>query len=100
MFTEITLKTTVNLTSRDLSARSRRVDQLIECHLVSGGYDYLVKFVTTGIDECQAIMEQLLDLEIRIDKYFTFVVLKSPLIKVHLPLAMSPRRTSDFHVSQ
>ncbi|AHG49223.1 hypothetical protein RLEG12_09780 (plasmid) [Rhizobium leguminosarum bv. trifolii CB782] len=49
--------------------------------MVSGGYDYLVKFVTTGIDECQAIMEQLLDLEIR-------------------PLAMSPRRTSDFHVSQ
>lgn len=34
---------------------------------------------------CQ--MERLLDSEIGIDKYFSFGVLKSPVVKAHLPLA-------------
>ncbi|WP_064684976.1 Lrp/AsnC family transcriptional regulator [Rhizobium bangladeshense] len=87
VFTEITLKNHRQLDFARFISAIEKFDQVIECHLVSGGYDYLVKFVTTGIDEYQTIMEQLLDLEIGIDKYFTFVVLKSPLIKVHLPLA-------------
>ncbi|APG87855.1 leucine-responsive regulatory protein (plasmid) [Sinorhizobium americanum CCGM7] len=32
-------------------------------------------------------MERLLDSEIGIDKYFSFGVLKSPVVKAHLPLA-------------
>ncbi|RUM24003.1 Lrp/AsnC family transcriptional regulator [Rhizobium vallis] len=87
VFTEITLKNHRQLDFARFITAIEKVDQVIECHLVSGGYDYLVKFVTTGIDEYQTIMERLLDLNIGIDKYFTFVVLKSPLIKVHLPLA-------------
>jgi len=87
VFTEITLKNHRQLDFARFITAIEKVDQVIECHLVSGGYDYLVKFVTTGIDEYQTIMERLLDLDIGIDKYFTFVVLKSPLIKAHLPLA-------------
>lgn len=87
VFTEITLKNHRQLDFARFITAIEKVDQVIECHLVSGGYDYLVKFVTTGIDEYQTIMERLLGLNIGIDKYFTFVVLKSPLIKVHLPLA-------------
>jgi DNA-binding Lrp family transcriptional regulator len=59
---------------------------LIECHLVSGGYDYMMKFVTAGIGEYQTIMERLTDMEIGIEKYFSFVVLKSPIVKPYLPL--------------
>ena len=51
-----------------------------------GGYDYLMKFVTAGIVEYQTIMERLIDMDIGIDKYFSFVVLKSPIVKAHLPL--------------
>ncbi|EJZ22679.1 Lrp/AsnC family transcriptional regulator (plasmid) [Rhizobium sp. Pop5] len=87
VFTEITLKNHRHLDFARFLAAIEKVDQVIECHLVSGGYDYLVKFVTAGIDEYQAIMERLLDSQIGIDKYFSFVVLKSPLIKGHLPLA-------------
>ena len=87
VFTEITLKNHRQLDfARSLTA-IEKVDQVIECHLVSGGYDYLVKFVTAGIEEYQTLMERLLDWEIGIDKYFSFVVLKSPLVKAHLPLA-------------
>lgn len=59
---------------------------MIECHLISGGYDYLLKFVTGGIGDYQTIMERLTDSDIGIDKYFSFVVMKSPFIKAHLPL--------------
>ncbi|WP_442191230.1 Lrp/AsnC ligand binding domain-containing protein, partial [Rhizobium leguminosarum] len=45
-------------------AAIEKVDQVIECHLVSGGYDYLLKFVTAGIDEYQTIMELLTDMDV------------------------------------
>ena len=65
---------------------AEKVEEVIECHLVSGGYDYLLKFVTAGISDYQEIMERLMDADISIDKYFSFVVLKSPFVKAHLPL--------------
>ena len=86
VFTEITLKNHRQVDFARFLAAIEKVDQVIECHLVSGGYDYLVKFVTAGIEEYQTLMERLIDLEIGIDKYFSFVVLKSPFVKAHLPL--------------
>lgn len=86
VFTEITLKNHRQVDFSRFLAAVDKVDQVIECHLVSGGYDYLVKFVTAGIGEYQTIMERLTDMELGIDKYFSFVVLKSPIVKSHLPL--------------
>ena len=86
IFTEVTLKHhQQNDFARFLTA-IQKVDSVIECHLISGGYDYLVKFVTAGISEYQTIMERMLEMDIGIDKYFSFVVLKSPIVKSHLPL--------------
>jgi DNA-binding Lrp family transcriptional regulator len=86
VFTEITLKNHRQVDFARFLAVVDKIDQVIECHLVSGGYDYLVKFVTAGIGEYQTIMERLTDMEVGIDKYFSFVVLKSPIVKSHLPL--------------
>lgn len=88
VFTEITLK---NHRHSDLSrflAAIEKLDSLIECHLVSGGYDYLLKFMTAGIGEYQMIMERLIALEIGIEKYHSFVVMKSPVIKSSIPLSV------------
>lgn len=86
VFTEITLKNHRQIDFARFLAAVEKVDQVIECHLVSGGYDYMLKFVTSGIGEYQAIMERLTDMDIGIDKYFSFVVLKSPIVKSHMPL--------------
>lgn len=86
VFTEITLKNHRQVDFARFLTVVDKIDQVIECHLVSGGYDYLLKFVTAGIGEYQTIMERLTDMEIGIDKYFSFVVLKSPIVKSHLPL--------------
>ena len=86
IFTEVTLKHHQHNDFARFLTAIQKVDSVIECHLVSGGYDYLVKFVTAGISEYQTIMERLIELDIGIDKYFSFVVLKSPIVKSHLPL--------------
>ncbi|MDQ0457863.1 Lrp/AsnC family transcriptional regulator [Rhizobium paknamense] len=86
VFTEITLKNHRQIDFARFLAAVEKVDQVIECHLVSGGYDYMLKFVTAGIGEYQTIMERLTDMDIGIDKYFSFVVLKSPIVKNHMPL--------------
>lgn len=86
VFTEITLKNHRQIDFARFLAVVEKIDQVIECHLVSGGYDYLMKFMTAGIGEYQTIMERLTDMDIGIDKYFSFVVLKSPIVKAHMPL--------------
>ncbi|SHN09164.1 Lrp/AsnC family transcriptional regulator [Roseibium suaedae] len=86
VFTEITLS---NHRQNDFSRFQQaieKVDEAIECHLISGGYDYLLKFVTASISDYQELMERLLEAEIGIDKYFSFIVMKSPFVKHHLPL--------------
>jgi DNA-binding Lrp family transcriptional regulator len=86
VFTEVTLKNHRQIDFARFLAAVDKVDQVIECHLVSGGYDYMMKFVTAGIGEYQTIMERLTDMDIGIEKYFSFVVLKSPIVKPYLPL--------------
>ena len=86
VFTEVTLKNHRQIDFARFQQAAEKVEEVIECHLVSGGYDYLLKFVTAGISDYQEIMERLMDADISIDKYFSFVVLKSPFVKAHLPL--------------
>ncbi|MFT4014753.1 MAG: Lrp/AsnC family transcriptional regulator [Paracoccus sp. (in: a-proteobacteria)] len=86
VFTEITLKNHRQIDFARFQQTIEKVEEAIECHLISGGYDYLVKFVTAGISDYQSIMERLIDTEVGIDKYFSFVVIKTPFSKPHLPL--------------
>jgi len=54
--------------------------------LISGGYDYLVRFLTTSIQHYQELMESILDKNIGIEKYFSYIVIKSPVVKSTVPL--------------
>ncbi|MBB3996725.1 Lrp/AsnC family transcriptional regulator [Aureimonas pseudogalii] len=86
VFTEVTLKNHRQIDFARFLAVAQKEDSVMECHLVSGGYDYLIKFVASGITEYQETMERLIDMEIGIDKYFSFVVLKTPIAKTYMPL--------------
>ncbi|WP_368041151.1 Lrp/AsnC family transcriptional regulator [Leisingera sp. ANG59] len=86
VFTEVTLKNHRQIDFARFVSTVKKIDSVVECHLVSGGYDYLLKFMTAGIAEYQAIMERLIEMEIGIDKYFSYVILKSPIVKAHFPL--------------
>jgi DNA-binding Lrp family transcriptional regulator len=64
----------------------RDVDEIVECHLASGGYDYLLKFVTRSVSHYQNIIEGLLERDIGIEKYFSYVIIKTAFAKTHYPL--------------
>lgn len=57
------------------------VDEIVECHLVSGGFDYLVKFLTTSVTHYQEVIERILERNIGVSKYFSYIVIKSPTVK-------------------
>lgn len=86
VFTEVTLKNHRQIDFARFIAAIEKEEAAVECHLVSGGYDYLIKFVTSGIVEYQTMMERFIDMDIGIDKYFSFVVLKTPIARTHMPL--------------
>jgi DNA-binding Lrp family transcriptional regulator len=86
VFTEVTLHDHKSTDFARFEAKIRTIDEIIECHLVSGGYDYLLKFVTPGVNHYQELIEQLLESNIGIEKYFSYIVIKSPFIKNHYPI--------------
>lgn len=86
VFTQITLNSHHREDFLRFETALREMEEVLEVHLVSGGFDYLVKFVTSGISEYQALMDDLLARDLGISKYFSFIVLKSPVIKQEYPL--------------
>lgn len=86
VFTEFTLKNHRQTDFARFQDVLEKVPSCVECHLVSGGYDYLAKFVTSSIADYQNVIEALIDRNVGIDKYFSFVVMKTPFVKTQLPL--------------
>lgn len=86
VFTEFTLKNHRQIDFARFQEALEKIDSCVECHLISGGYDYLAKFVTAGIVDYQTIIEALIDREIGIDRYFSYVVMKTPFVKTQIPL--------------
>ncbi|MBV7257128.1 Lrp/AsnC family transcriptional regulator [Pacificimonas sp. WHA3] len=54
----------------------RRHGEIIECHALGGGIDYIMKVVANDINQYQAFMDELLDSNIGISEYFTYIVTK------------------------
>ena len=86
VFTEFTLRNHRQIDFARFQEALEQVECCVECHLVSGGYDYLAKFVTASISDYQTIVEELIDRDVGIDKYFSFVVMKTPFSKTRMPL--------------
>lgn len=88
VFTEVTLADHRAADFARFEAAIRKVDEITECHLVSGGYDYLLKFVIRNVARYQELMESILDRNIGVEKYFSYIVIKSPVVKTGLPLKL------------
>jgi DNA-binding Lrp family transcriptional regulator len=87
VFTEVTLARHRPQDLERFVAALADINNVLECHLVSSGYDYLVKFNTCGITEYQEIIERLLDGDVGLRKYFSYVVFKTPILPRQLPVS-------------
>jgi DNA-binding Lrp family transcriptional regulator len=87
VFTEVTLSDHHREDFTKFESAIRTIDEVIECHLISGGYDYLLKFIARGVAHYQSVIENILERDIGVAKYFSYIVIKSPIEKLHYPLA-------------
>lgn len=65
----------------------RETPEIVACWSVGGGVDYLLKVMTRDIDAYQRLIDSLLEREIGIDRYFTYIVTKTVKDDTVLPLA-------------
>ena len=64
------------------------VEEIVECHLVSGGFDYMLKFYVRNVTHYQEVIEKILERNIGVSKYFSYIVIKSPISRSHAPVKM------------
>jgi len=81
VFTEITLSDHKRGDFLRFESAIAEIEEVQECHLISGGYDYLVCFLAGNIKHYQEMMESILEQNIGIDKYFSYIVIKSPVMR-------------------
>jgi DNA-binding Lrp family transcriptional regulator len=86
VFTQVTLKDHRPDHFAQFENYIRKLDEVQECHLVSGGFDYQLIFLTRNVVHYQTVMEELLDKNLFIDKYFSYIVIKSPIVKKYYPI--------------
>lgn len=87
IFAVVTLK---RHTHNDFSRFERELvkyPEVVECYAVGGGYDYIVKCVARDIDHYQTFIEQLLEADIGIGTYFTYIVTKTIKRDGHIPIS-------------
>ena len=65
----------------------REVPEIVACWSVGGGVDYVLKVMARDIDAYQRLIDGLLEREIGIDRYFTYIVTKTVKDETVLPVA-------------
>lgn len=86
VFTEVTLSDHRREDFIKFEREIRTFKSVQECHLVSGGYDYLLKFAVRSVSHYQEIIETVLDRNIGVEKYFSYIVIKSIINKDSIPV--------------
>lgn len=65
----------------------RACPEVVACWSVGGGIDYMLKVTARDIDAYQRFVDSLLEREIGIDRYFTYIVTRTVKDEATLPLA-------------
>lgn len=64
----------------------RAMPEVVACWAVGGGIDYMLKIATRDIDAYQRLVDSMLEREIGIDRYFTYIVTRTVKEETALPV--------------
>lgn len=70
------------------------IPEITECLAIGGGIDYLMRVMTPDIDTYQRFMDSLLEDDIGIDRYFTYIVTKPIKSLSEIPISSLTDKTS------
>lgn len=73
---EVTLKSHHANDFKRFEDAVRDVPEVVDCYATGGGFDYLLRMVTLDIDHYQRLIDRLLEADIGIERYFTYIVTK------------------------
>lgn len=74
----------------------RASPEVTACWSVGGGIDYMLKVATRDIDAYQRFVDDLLQREIGIDRYFTYIVTRTVKDEIALPVGdLMPEGAAD-----
>jgi Lrp/AsnC family transcriptional regulator, regulator of ectoine-degradation genes len=76
VFVEVSLKSHEAQDFARFERAVQGVPEVVECYAIGGGIDYLLKVVTTDIADYQQLIDDLLQTDIGISRYFTYIVTK------------------------
>ena len=65
----------------------RDISEILACWSVGGGVDYILKVMARDIDAYQRLVDGLLEREIGIDRYFTYIVTRTVKEDTVLPVS-------------
>ncbi|GGF05582.1 AsnC family transcriptional regulator [Aliidongia dinghuensis] len=71
------------------------IPHILNCFLVTGGYDYLAQFIARDILDYQLAVESLLDRDLGVEKYFSYVAIKQVKRSGGYPLALLMPEAQD-----
>lgn len=78
-------------TSQDFDRFERAVqnmDEILECWAVGGGFDYFLKIASPSVNEYQQFVDSMLDAQIGLKRYYTYIVTKRVKESSELPRSM------------
>jgi len=74
--TQISLRSHTAADFRRFEAHVVKVPEIVECHALGGGIDYMLKIVASDVEEYEGLIQTMLDAQIGIERYFTYIVTK------------------------
>jgi len=86
VFSEVTISGHRRQHLRRFAEAAAAVPEIMECYNVSGGYDFLLRIVTRNVSHFRGIMDALLQADLGIEKFSSYIVLRVPFVKHELPL--------------
>ena len=55
----------------------RQYDEIVECIATGGGMDYVLKVISPNLTSFQTLMQAMLDAELGVDRYMTYIVTRT-----------------------
>ncbi|PPC74013.1 AsnC family transcriptional regulator [Pokkaliibacter plantistimulans] len=92
VFSKITLSDHRSIDYLRFEKGMQQIDEAMECHLVSAGFDYLVRFQVKDISHYQQVMDHLIDQDLGIACNRSHIVMRSAVARTHQPLQLLVQR--------
>ncbi len=86
VFVTVSLKATDEATLKAFNAAVRPVKQILECHMVGGGFDYLLKIRISGMTEYRDILGGIIGALPMVESTHSYFVMEEVKETVMLPI--------------